>query len=151
MNGEQYDVIVNFFKYIMVNMEGSKVVLKAKSCMMSQQYIRPTCQSQYPSNVFVNHVLGDMEYASYQETIDAEGLMQRLMRNNCGDKCANVRTDKGITAKPKSGARLISEENPGKIYVAFTNCKAKGEYDDKYQSYYMTCKERSNVEVDKNG
>ena len=22
----------------------------------------------------------------------------------------------------------ISEENPGKIYVAFTNCKTKGEY-----------------------
>ena len=151
MNGEQYDVIVNFFKYIMVNMEGSKVVLKAKSCMMSQQYIRPTCQSQYPSNVFVNHVLGDMEYASYQETIDAEGLMQRLMRNNCGDKCANVRTDKGNTAKPKRGAREITTENPGKIYVALTNCTTKGEYDVKYQSYYMKVKVRTNVEVDENG
>ena len=60
--------------------------------------------------------------------IDSKGLMQRLMQNNCGDKCANVRTNKGITAKPSSRARLISEEKPGKIYVAFTNCKTKGEY-----------------------
>jgi len=148
LDGEQFDDIVNFFIFMMVNMEGSKVVLKAGSCMMSQQEIRPTCQSQYPSNIFVSHVLGDMEYASYQEMIDAEGLMQCLMRNNCGDKWANVRTDKG---NPKSGTRLISEENPGKIYVALTNCKTKGEFDDKFQSYYMKQKVRSNVEVDENG
>ena len=60
LNGEQYDAIVDFFIYIMVNLEGSKVVVKAGSCMMSQQEIRPNCQDQYPSNVYVSHVLGEM-------------------------------------------------------------------------------------------
>ena len=151
MNDKQVRDIVDFYRICMVEKGGSNVVVKAGSCMKSQQEIRPNNQEQYPSDIYVSHVLGGMEYNSYPMMVDAEGFLQQLMRNNCGDKCANVRTDKGITAKPKSGARLISEENPGKIYVAFTNCKAKGEYDDKYQSYYMTCKERSNVEVDKNG
>ena len=132
-------------------MEGSKVVVKAGSCMMSQQEIRPNNQDQYPSNVYVSHVLGDMEYYSYPVLLEAEGLLQRLMRNNCGDKCANIRTDKGNTAKPKRGARLISKENPGKIYVAFTNCETRDEYDAKFQSYYMKNKDRTNVEVDENG
>ena len=151
MDDKQVDDIVDFFKFSMVEMEGSNVVVKAGSCMMTRQEIRPNCQETYPSNVYVGHVVSKTEYNSYPMMVDAEGLLQRLMRNNCGDKCANVRTDKGITGNPGRGTRQITTENPGKIYVAFTNCKAKGEYDDKYQSYYMTCKERSNVEVDKNG
>jgi hypothetical protein len=73
------------------------------------------------------------------------------MRNNCGDKCANVRTDKGNTARASSGTRQITTENLGKIYVALTNCKTKVEYNDKFQSYYMKRKMRTNVEVDENG
>ena len=118
---------------------------------MTRQEIRPNCQDQYPSNVHVGHVVGDMEYASYAEMLDAEGLLQRLMRNNCGDKCANVRTDKGITGNPGRGTRQITTENPGKIYVALTNCRTKGEYNAKFQSYYMKRKMCTNVEVDENG
>ena len=97
---------------------------------MSQQEIHPTCQSQHPSNVFI------------QEMIDSKGLMHQ---NNYRDKCANVRTNKGITAKPSSRARLISEEKPGKIYVAFTNCKTKGEYEaihnlDETQDHHLHIK-----------
>lgn len=76
-----------------------------------------------------------MEYDSHQGMIDAKGLMQRLMLNNCRDMCANVQIDKGNTAKPSRLARIISRENPVKIYVAFTNCKTIGEYKAKFQSY----------------
>ena len=119
--------------------------------MKSQQEIRTNSQAQSPSDIYVSHVLGGMEYNSYPLMLDAEGFLQQLMRNNCGDKCANVRTDKGNTAKPKRGAREINTENPGKIYINFTNCTTKSEYEVKYQSYYMKQKVRSNVEVDENG
>ena len=151
MNDKQVRDIVNFYRICMVEKGGSNVVVKAGSCMESQQEIRPNNQDQYPSDIYVSHVLGGMEYNSYPLMLDAEGFLQQLMRNNCGDKCANVRTDKGNTAKPKRGAREINTENPGKIYINFTNCTTKCEYDSKYQSYYMKQKVRSNVEVDENG
>ena len=132
MDDKQVDDIVDFFKFSMVEMEGLNVVVKAGSCMMTRQEIRPNCQDQYPSNVHVGHVVGDMEYASYAEMLDAEGLMQCLMRNNCRDKCANVRTDKGNTARASSGTRQITTENLGKIYIALMNCKTKIDYDDKF-------------------
>ena len=151
MNDKQVRDIVNFYRVCMVEKGGSNVVVKAGSCMKSRQKIRPNCQETYPSNVYVGHVVSKTEYNSYPMTLDAEGLLQQLMRNNCGDKCANVRTDKGNTAKPKRGAREINTENPGKIYINFTNCTTKSEYEVKYQSYYMKQKVRSNVEVDENG
>ena len=151
MNEKQVADIVDFFVKSMVEKGGSNVVVKAGSCMKSQQEIRPNSQAQYPSDIYVSHVLGGMEYNSYPMMVDAEGFLQQLMRNNCGDKCANVRTDKGNTAKPKRGAREITTENPGKIHINFTNCTTKSEYEVKYQSYYMKQKVRSNVEVDENG
>ena len=151
MNVKQVRDIVNFYRICMVEKGGSNVVVKAGSCMKSQQEIRPNNQAQYPSDIYVSHVLGGMEYNSYPLMLDAEGFLQQLMRNNCGDKCANVRTDKGNTAKPKRGAREINTENPGKIYINFTNCTTKSEYEVKYQSYYTKQKVRSNVEVDENG
>jgi hypothetical protein len=151
LNDKQVADVVDFFVKGMVEKGGSNVVVKAGSCMKSRQKIRPNCQETYPSNVYVGHVVSKTEYNSYPMMVDAEGLLQRLMRNNCGDKCANVRTDKGNTAKPKRGAREINTENPGKIYINFTNCTTKCEYDSKYQSYYMKQKVRSNVEVDENG
>ena len=151
MNDKQVADIVDFYKICMVEKGGSNVVVKAGSCMKSQQEIRPNSQAQYPSDIYVGHVVSKTEYNSYPMTLDAEGLLQQLMRNNCGDKCANVRTDKGNTAKPKRGAREINTENPGKIYINFTNCTTKSEYEVKYQSYYTKQKVRSNVEVDENG
>jgi hypothetical protein len=151
LNDKQVADIVDFYRSCMVEKGGSNVVVKAGSCMKSQQEIRPNSQAQYPSDIYVSHVVSKTEYNSYPMTLDAEGLLQQLMRNNCGDKCANVRTDKGNTAKPKRGAREINTENPGKIYINFTNCTTKSEYEVKYQSYYMKQKVRSNVEVDENG
>ena len=151
MNDKQVADVVDFFVKGMVEKGGSNVVVKAGSCMKSQQEIRPNSQAQYPSDIYVSHVVSKTEYNSYPMMLDAEGLLQQLMRNNCGDKCANVRTDKGNTAKPKRGAREINTENPGKIYINFTNCTTKSEYEVKYQSYYMKQKVRSNVEVDENG
>jgi hypothetical protein len=151
LNDKQVRDIVDFYRICMVEKGGSNVVVKAGSCMKSQQEIRPNSQAQYPSDIYVSHVLGGMEYNSYPLMLDAEGFLQQLMRNNCGDKCANVRTDKGNTGKPKRGAREINTENPGKIYINFTNCTTKSEYEVKYQSYYTKQKVRSNVEVDENG
>jgi len=48
-------------------------------------------------------------------------------------------------------AREISKENPGKIYFAITNCKARYEYDVRYKSHYMKRKENLDVELDENG
>ena len=151
MNDKQVRDIVDFYRICMVEKGGSNVVVKAGSCMKSQQEIRPNSQAQYPSDIYVSHVLGGMEYNSYPMMVDAEGFLQQLMRNNCGDKCANVRTDKGITGNPGRGTRQITTENPGKIYVALTNCRTKGEYNAKFQSYYMKRKMCTNVEVDENG
>jgi len=151
LNEEQYNDVVDAFIFAMVEKGGLKVVCKAGSCMTSQQEIRPTCQSQYPSDVYVNHVLCPMNYYSYSVMIEAEGLLQRLMQNNCGNLCANVRTDTGTTSNPKKGAREISKENPGKIYIAITNCKTRHEYDVKFKSYYMKRKENLDVELDENG
>ncbi len=60
MNDKQVADIVDFYKICMVEKGGSNVVVKAGSCMKSQQEIRPNCQDQYPSNVYVSHVLGEM-------------------------------------------------------------------------------------------
>ena len=60
--------------------------------MTSQQEIRPPYKPitvQYPSDVYVDHVLFHMEYDSYDVMIEGEGLLQRLMQNNYG----HLRTD----------------------------------------------------------
>ena len=64
LNANQYDDVVDAYKYDMVETGGLKFLCTVGSCMTSHKEIRPTKQSTYPRDVYVDHLLFKMELYS---------------------------------------------------------------------------------------